>query len=302
MSRPSRRGEILERGSRVLLLGATGRLGRALGVELSLRGLEVFAPSRAACNLARLDDLGRLPWRQLRAVVNAAAWTDVDRAEDLATLAMTLNGHAPGEIAARCAKAGIPLVHFSTDYVFDGSSPRPYRPEDEPGPLNLYGETKLAGERAVSSAGGQHLIVRTGGLFAEAGPSFVSTIATVLLEGKEPRCADDTLVRPTSATLLARASVTMLLSGARGIHHVTGGGPPASWFEVAQVVAAQVRPDARVERCRLADLPRRAERPRFTVLDTSSAERVAGLFPSWRGEVEAWCRSRASRLPRAIRA
>ena len=210
-------------------------------------------------------------------VVNCAAYTQVDKAEAERELAFAVNGIGAGTIAEACREHGCRLIHLSTDYVFSGTLGRPYREEDEPDPINVYGESKLDGERRVAAAGCGSLIVRVQSLFGARGPNFVRTISRVLAgEKPELRVVTDQVSSPTYTRHLASAIVTLLGEERGGIVHVRAGGE-CSWFEFAEAIAARVRPEVKVEPVTSEAFPRPARRPAYAVMDTAR-------FWEWTGE------------------
>jgi dTDP-4-dehydrorhamnose reductase len=181
---------------RILLTGVTGQVGAALRASLETLG-SVVAADRNLLDLSRPELLAAALDRTApELVVNRAAYTAVDRAEDERELAFRVNGEAPGVIARWAAGRGVPLVHFSTDYVFDGSGERPWREDDPTGPLSAYGASKLAGEDAIRSAGGPHLIIRTSWVCAAVGSNFLRTIARLTRERRELRIVADQVGAP----------------------------------------------------------------------------------------------------------
>ncbi|MDX2088889.1 MAG: dTDP-4-dehydrorhamnose reductase [Kofleriaceae bacterium] len=270
---------------RVLVTGGHGQLGRALvrrapvGDVLHAVGREVLDVTRPPTIARCLDELAP------DVVINAAAFTNVDLAETDHARAHAVNAAGAHEVARACAERGIRLIHVSTDYVFDGFATRPYREEDPVAPLNVYGASKAAGERAVRELGG--IIVRTAWLFGEGGPSFVHAIARRAAEQPVLRVVDDQWGSPTWADDLADA----LLGVARApspprVLHVCGD-EPASRYAFAQVIVEEARrlgPIActHVEPVQTGDFGAAARRPRYSVLDTSRA-RAAGLpIGAWR--------------------
>jgi dTDP-4-dehydrorhamnose reductase len=227
-------------------------------------------------------------------IVNPAAYTAVDRAEDERELAFTVNAESPGVMARWAAKRGVPLVQLSTDYVFDGSGERPWREHDPTGPLSVYGASKLAGEKAVQAASGIHLIVRTSWVYAATGNNFLRTIARLARERAELRVVDDQVGAPTSAALIAdilarivAGDVTKIVSGftaAGGITHVAASGC-TSWCGFATAIVEGLRArgeDIRTERVipiRTEEYPTKAVRPRNSRLDLTCLREVFGVTP-----------------------
>lgn len=273
-----------------LVLGAGGALGRALARELAVRALPFVALDRAACDVSVDDVVARALDRVRPAVVyNAAAYTAVDAAEADLVGAMELNAHAPGRIARRCAETGIALVHYSTDFVFDGAVDRPYVETDEPHPLNVYGRSKLAGELAVRDAHPAALVLRTAWLYGDGGRNFPSRLASELRAGRVVRCERDRRGSPTWTGALARASVDVVGAGATGVLHAACSGP-TDWWTFASSLAGRIRADSRLVQVLAGDaLPRAARRPRNSAL---ASERWSGLgvdpMPTWEAAQDAY--------------
>jgi dTDP-4-dehydrorhamnose reductase len=270
----------------ILLIGAGGMLARAWSQLLQTRGLSFEAVDRQRLDLRRMGDLDELLTRRHAMVINCAGYTDVDGAEAHTETAMQINGHAPGELANRCAQTGSILVHYSTDYVFNGRAGRPYRIDDPIEPLNAYGRSKALGERLIRESGCQHLVVRTSWLYAPWGRNFVRTIARLVEARQEVRVVNDQVGRPTSAEHLAATSLTLAQRGAAGTFHVTDGGQ-CNWHELAAEVARLRGSTCRVLPCTTAEYPRPAARPAYSVLDLSRTEAVAGEMPPWRANLAA---------------
>jgi dTDP-4-dehydrorhamnose reductase len=254
---------------RLLVTGAGGMLGQ--DVVRAARGHEVVALARrdldvtdAAAVEAAIGDTAP------HAVVNCAAWTDVDGAESDPQGAHAVNAAGPNHLARTCAAGGARLVHVSTDYVFDGErtpDSEPYVESDQTGPRSAYGASKLAGEQAVAAAGGSHAIVRSSWLFGDGGSNFVTTMLQLGAERSEVTVVDDQIGCPTATVQLARALVDLAGSPAQGIFHVAGGGR-CSWYQLAVEVFRIAQRDCRVVPCTTADMPRPARRPAFSVLAT----------------------------------
>ncbi len=271
---------------RALVVGSAGQLGREL---VALLGPDVaWAGDRAELDVTDPAAVEALVERVRPDVVwNATAWNRVDAAEAEPDAAFAVNAHGPAHLARAARDASALLVHYSTDYVFDGASSRPYREDDPPHPLSVYGASKLEGERLVAAAGGAHLVVRTSGVLGRGGSeqkggSFVERIVAQARAGKPLRVVADQVFAPTSAVDLAAASVALVRSGARGLVHVTNAGS-CSWHELALAALAAAGLQAPVEPISLADLRLPARRPAYSVLDTARA-RALGLPPlrSWR--------------------
>jgi dTDP-4-dehydrorhamnose reductase len=293
---------------RVLLTGAFGQLGWALQ-----RGLapiaEVVPLSSAQCDITD----GAVVAAALReiapqVVVNAAAYTSVDRAESEPERAHAVNGSGPGILAAAAARAGAELVHYSTDYVFDGTLRRPYLETDATDPVSVYGASKLAGERAVLASPARAWILRTAWLFGWEGSNFPKTILRLAQEvraGERPalRVVDDQVGAPTYAEDLAAATAGLLLAHEQtepGLYHVSGAGQ-ASWYEVARVVLESVEVNGvAVEPISTSEYPTPARRPAYAVLDNGKWT-AAGRphLRDWRAAVAEWALARRGDPARA---
>ncbi len=214
-------------------------------------------------------------------VVNCAAWTNVDGAEDHEADAAEVNGAGAGYVAAAAAAAGAWTLHVSSDYVFDGSKRDPYLESDRTRPVSAYGRSKLAGELEVArQAPASYTIVRSSWLFGAGGPCFPATILRLAAERDELSVVDDQVGCPTFTAHLARALVALAEQRPIGILHVAGGGE-CSWFELAREVVAAARLGCEVKPCRTQDMPRPAPRPAYSVL-RSERSGVAPILPDWR--------------------
>ena len=282
---------------KLLVFGRTGQVAREI-CQLAKPGLEIMALGRdqadltdpAACAAA-------IASTDADAVINAAAYTAVDRAEEEEGLAHTVNAKAPGAMAQAAAAKGVPFLHVSTDYVFDGGGRKPWREEDPTGPLGAYGRTKLAGEQAVAAAGGVHVILRTAWVFAGHGSNFVATMLRVGKDRDRLTVVDDQRGGPTPARAIAAALVTMaegLTDGATGsektgIFHFAGQ-PAVSWCGFAREIFARTGWDQTPEIApiRTEDWPTPAARPANSVLDCSRVEQELGIeVPDWVTQLEA---------------
>lgn len=265
----------------VLVLGGDGMLGRAW--------IELIRRSGTACHCPTVDEIDLRdhasiervaigPWKT---VINCAAYTDVDGAESAEDLANQVNADGVEWLADACRRSGAMLVHYSTDYVFDGTASAPI-PSDAPRcPLGAYGRSKALGEERIESSGARHLIVRTSWLYAPWGKNFVLTIRRLLTEHPELRVVNDQRGRPTSAQHLAANTLGLLLHGAEGVWHLTDAGE-CSWFEFAQAIAALTPGAGKVVPCTTGEFPRPARRPAYSVLDISKSESLLGPIPRWR--------------------
>jgi dTDP-4-dehydrorhamnose reductase len=269
--------------SRILLFGGTGMLATALIPVLSERGHEVTPLGLEDVEL--LDPSSA--WRVVRkkrpdAVINAAAYTDVDGCEFAADLAMAVNGAAAGRIAEAAAELGCPLIHISTDYVFDGLGEAAYREDTPPSPRSRYGKSKLAGEKAVMAAGGTWTILRTAWLFGPGGNSFPRTIYRMARGGAELKVVVDQTGSPTYTFDLSSAVAQCLDRRTQGLYHVTNAGF-ATWHDVAVEVLRQAGIQSGVAKVTTGAFPRPAPRPRYSVLSNEKILRDAGVaLPDWR--------------------
>ncbi|WAW87804.1 dTDP-4-dehydrorhamnose reductase [Xanthomonas citri pv. malvacearum] len=282
-----------------LVIGANGQVGTELLRVLAPLGT-VVAASRSgqladglSCERIDLDELASLDLALNRVrsalVVNAAAYTAVDRAEQERDAAFRANAEAPGVIAQWCARADVPLVHYSTDYVFDGQGTRPYRPDDATAPLGVYGQSKLAGEQAVQAVGGRHLIFRTAWVYAAHGHNFLRTMLRVGAERDVLRVVADQIGTPTPAALIADITAHALRQPGEpsGLWHLTAAGQ-TTWHGFAEAIFAQARARGllartpRVEAIGTADYPTPATRPAYSRLDTHSLQDTFGVrLPDW---------------------
>lgn len=222
------------------------------------------------------------------AVINTAGYTRVDDAERDREQAWRVNAEAPGIIGRECVARGLGVVHFSTDYVFDGSAARPYRESDVPAPINVYGESKLAGELELDASGARSLIVRTQWLYGVAGTSFAATMWTRARAQLPTRVVNDQTGRPTSTASLAPAVWRLILADATGVYHVANRGS-ATWFDVAQRIFAAVGDINLLSPCATSEFPSAARRPAYSVLDTTKLEQQAGIWlPHWTEALDAW--------------
>ena len=284
---------------RVLLLGADGQLGTELRRSLAPLG-EVIAATRdgsireGRCEQADFSEPGTLPALVARVapdvVVNAAAHTAVDRAEQERELSFRINAEAPAALAAACRDRGVHFVHYSTDYVFDGRGTRPYREDDPTAPLGVYGESKLAGEEAVRASGADAMILRTAWVYASHSHNFLRTMLRMGAERDELRVVADQLGTPTPAALIADVTAhTLRHAPARsGTWHLTPSGQ-TNWHGFAEAifagaVARGLLPRApEVHAITTADYPTPAARPAYSVLDTSKLQRDFDIaLPDWR--------------------
>ena len=276
---------------KILIRGKTGQV--ALELQKHLSGLgELIVLGRNDLDLSKPEQIRA----QVRAhrpdlIINAAAHTAVDLAESEPELAFAINGIAPGVFAEEAAALGIPLIHYSTDYVFDGNKPAPYTEDDTPNPLGVYGKSKLAGERAIAATGAEHLILRTSWVYSTHGKNFLLTMQRLLQERPELRVVADQIGAPTWAGTIARSTRLLIErwqaaeAGAWGVYHLTAQGE-TSWFGFTQAIAehlsAQGKPCATLEPIPASAYPTPAARPQNSRLDCSRLEREWQVAqPTW---------------------
>lgn len=279
---------------RLLVTGKSGQVVSALIERGAVLGVDVIAVGRPEFDLADAEaGIAALAEAQPDVIVSAAAYTAVDKAESDQEAAQAINGTGPGVIAALAARLGVPVVHISTDYVFDGSNPAPYVENDPTNPLGVYGKTKLAGEEAVAAATPNHAILRTAWVYSPFGNNFLKTMLRVGAERPELRVVVDQVGNPTSALDIADAVIAVARNlherpgdaSLRGIFHVTGSGD-ASWadfaIEIFAVSSELGGPVARVARITTADYPTPARRPASSRLSTARLHQVHGVvMPAW---------------------
>ncbi len=280
----------------IALIGPGGMLGTEWARSL-LPGAVLL--SRPDFDLTNPAHLSRVP-DSARVVVNCAAYTDVDGAEHHEDEALELNGRAVARLAAHCKEIGALLVHYSTDYVFDGHGEAPYPVEHPRAPRSAYGRTKLAGEEALEASGCEFLCVRTSWLYAPHSKNFVKTIATLAAEKPRLKVVDDQRGRPTCAEQLVRTTHALIDAKARGFFHGCDSGE-CTWFEFAQAIAARVNPDCAVDPCSTEDFPRDAERPAYSVLDLTKTESITGRLPHWRDSLDRTLDTLLAQSPEAPR-
>lgn len=262
---------------RILLTGATGQVGWELRKSLAPLG-EVKFFDRFGLDLADIPPLiAAVRSLQPDVVVNAAAYTAVDKAESERDQAFAVNATAPRVLAEEAKRIGSLLVHYSTDYVFDGEKTAPYVEDDVPSPINVYGESKLAGEEAIRKSGCRHLILRTSWVYGPRGKNFYLTMLRIAKERPELRIVDDQIGAPTSSLAIARATTQLLPKGAEGLFHMTAGGA-TSWCGFARAILARAGIPTPVIAIRTEDYPTPAKRPRNSRLDCSRLLREHGVL------------------------
>jgi dTDP-4-dehydrorhamnose reductase len=280
---------------KILILGAGGQVGTELQRSFADAG-EVIAWNRLTADLSQPENLRHLIQElSPNIILNAAAYTAVDRAESEPELAMTINGDASRVLAEEAAKLNALLVHYSTDYVFDGTKQAPWVEADVPNPLSVYGNTKFAGERAIQNVGGRYLIFRTSWVYGPHGRNFLLTMLKLGRERDQLRIVDDQFGAPTSSSAIAdatRRAVDRALSGTvgtgaqcSGIYHLTCGGE-TTWCRFAQAIFAQQHASYKspeVVAISSSEFPTAAVRPKNSVLSNEKLKtKLSVELPDWR--------------------
>ena len=273
---------------RLLVFGKTGQVATELarrlpgGVTARFLGREEADLMDPAACAARVGDCD--------AVINAAAWTAVDRAEAEEAAATMVNGAAPAAMARACAAQGLPFLHISTDYVFDGSGDRPFRPEDPTGPLGAYGRSKLAGETGVRDSGARALILRTSWVVSAHGTNFVKTMLRLGREREALSVVADQIGGPTPAAAIADALIVAaraMVQGAPGGTHHFAGTPDTSWAGFAREIMARAGLGCAIHDIPTSAYPTPARRPPNSRLDCSALEQAFGIRrPDWRAGLD----------------
>lgn len=287
----------------ILLLGKNGQMGWELQRALLPIG-RVIAPDRAQLDLTRPDEI-RQTIRDLTPdiIVNAAGYTTVDKAEDEPALAMLINAAAPGTLAEEAKRIDALLVHYSTDYVFDGTRSTPYDEEDEPNPLNVYGKSKLAGEQAIVAAGCNHLILRASWIYSTRGTNFVLTMLRLARERRELSVVDDQVGSPSWAKSLALSTAEILSriqspASECGIYHLSAAGHATRLafarmiIDIAKQASNAQTQWAKINPTTTANYPLPAARPLFAATSKAKIERVFGVeMPTWQEQLQSFMKS-----------
>jgi dTDP-4-dehydrorhamnose reductase len=315
---------------RILLIGSNGQVGTELASLLPSLG-ELVALNRQELDLTKPTDIRRTI-QEVRPqwIVNAAAYTSVDQAETDAFTAQAVNEHAPAVIAEEAKQIGAALVHYSTDYVFDGSKKSPYGETDVPNPINVYGKTKLGGERAIQASGALHLIFRTEWVYATQGRNFLLTILRLATQKQELRIVADQIGSPATSQEIAAATVKIIsqlldreegvrsLATTGGIYHMTAEGE-TSWYEFAKAILEEVSSSTqsipwvnaatkgmpllteRIIPITTAEYPTPARRPAYSVLSTKRiCDRFSVRLPPWREQLHSLFTPDASEASRTL--
>ncbi len=286
---------------KILLTGVTGQVGWELQRTLMTLG-EVIAVGRSQLNLAQPNTIRSIIREvQPNLIINPAAYTNVDKAESEPELAMIINGIAPGVMAEEAKRLGAAIIHYSTDYVFDGIKTTPYTESDQPNPQNTYGKTKLAGEQAIASVGVPHLILRTSWLYGLRGKNFLLTMRKLAQEQEEIKVVNDQIGAPTWSRVIAEATAQILsqalqdvsgfLTDKGGIYHLTASGK-TNWYEFAQAIFTH---DIQHEQRKLEkliaitskDYCTAANRPAYSLLNSQKLTNTFGfILPDWQRSLE----------------
>jgi dTDP-4-dehydrorhamnose reductase len=275
---------------RLFVTGAAGMLGRRVVAEARDLGHDAVGSDIDDLDLTDAEAVRRrLADEAPAAVINCAAYTDVDGAESAEALATRVNAAAAGNVAAACAASGAFVVQLSTDYVFAGDATRPYVESDEPAPRTAYGRSKLGGERAVAASGAPFAIARTAWLYGAGGKNFVDTMLALAQTRDEVSVVADQRGCPTWTGHLAPALVEVAERRAEGVHHLCGAGE-CSWYELAVEVFHRAGVDCRVVPTTTEAFPRPAPRPAYSVLDSERSDAIA-LAP-WQDGVVGHLRER----------
>jgi dTDP-4-dehydrorhamnose reductase len=279
-------------GDRTLVIGAAGMLGRAVCAALDSDGLAYDAVDAVPDDDAGIgrfdlcadDDLAKIADGGWATVVNCAAWTDVDGAEEKEEAATVLNGHAVGALAGACREGGALCVHYSTDYVFDGNGSSPYPVDHAIDPINAYGRSKAVGERLLAESGAEHILIRTSWLYGPWGKNFVLTMRSLMQSRDVLKVVDDQRGRPTSVEQLARTTIGLVNAGARGTFHGSDGGE-CTWHGFASAIRDTLGLTTKIDPCTTDEFPRPAARPAYSVLDLSTTTAIVGEPIHWEDEL-----------------
>jgi dTDP-4-dehydrorhamnose reductase len=293
---------------KILLTGVTGQVGWELQRTLMTVG-EVITVGREQIDLTQPDAIHHtITTVKPDLIVNPAAYTAVDKAESEPELAMAINGIAPGIIAEAAKQVGASVIHYSTDYVFDGAQATPYTEEDQPNPQNIYGKTKLTGELAIASVGVPHLILRTSWVYSLRGKNFLLTMLRLAQEREEIRVVDDQIGAPTWSRMIAEVTAQILsqapghisdfITSHSGVYNLTASGK-TSWYGFSKAILAdnpqpsdacgglRLRKLQRLVAITTQEYPTAASRPAYSLLDNQKLTRTFGLvLPNWQRSLE----------------
>ena len=287
--------------ARILLLGKNGQVGSALEGVLSQHG-KVYAYDRAACNLSESSQIEAvIETAKPDIIVNAAAYTAVDQAENDEYACNLINASAPSALAKAAARHDALLVHYSTDYVFDGQQNSAYVETDAPNPVNAYGRSKLEGDRSIMMANGKHIILRVGWVYSETGKNFAKTILRLASERDRLTIVNDQFGAPTSASLIAKTTAAIVRryldnrggGFPYGLYHLAAAGR-ASWHDFALALVNEARRNdhplsaepQNIIAIPAEQYPTPARRPQSSVLNTTKLRETFGLpLPNWQADI-----------------
>jgi len=279
----------------ITLIGAGGMLATDLEQVLKSGGHEVRAITEQEVDITAAAAVAGLS-SKTEVLINCAAYTNVDGAESAIDMAYKVNADGAGNLARWCCAHNAKMIHISTDYVFDGTKTVPYTEADPECPLNVYGKSKLKGERLVRESGCRHLIIRTQSLFGRNGKNFVRTIMELMEKGIKPlKVVSDQTSCPTYTVHLAEAILHLLNKTEQGILNISSA-DSCSWFDFARAIAASVRPDYGITPVRSSEFPRPAKRPAYSVLGKVRYRAMTGLtMPDWRAGLQEYLNEGYSR-------
>ncbi|MEM9346371.1 MAG: dTDP-4-dehydrorhamnose reductase [Planctomycetota bacterium] len=264
----------------ILLIAPEGMLGTAWCRLLESKGIPYRTASLPEFDITDPNAIKKFVTPDIGVVINCCAYTNVDGAEESEDMATLVNGTGVGYLSEACCQAQALLVHYSTDYVFNGVASEPYKVDGPIEPCNAYGRSKAEGEKEIREHDCPHLILRTSWLYAPWANNFVKTIAKLAKEKESLMVVNDQRGRPTSAEHLAAASLRLIEEGARGTLHVTDGGE-CTWYDFAKMIAEHANPACKIEPCGSEQYPRPAVRPAYSVMDLGPTEAIIGAMPSW---------------------
>ena len=277
---------------KILVTGARGMLGRDVALAAENAGHDVAAVGRTELDVTDAEAVAqRIEAERPGAVINCAAWTDVDGSEEAEEQAMAVNGIGAGSVAAAAAAVSAKVVYVSSDYVFDGAKGAPYVETDQPAPLSAYGRTKLAGEEATAVANKRHFVVRSSWLFGIAGGNFVETMLRLADDHGEVLVVRDQVGSPTYTWHLAYGILRLIEGGAFGIHHMAAEGS-CSWYDFAREIFYQAEIECKVMSATTEMLGRPAPRPPFSAL--CSEREHAIRLPAWQDGLSAYLAQRSA--------
>jgi len=277
--------------TRILLTGSTGQVGWELHRSLIPLG-EIIAPNRKQFDLANPESLrSKIQEWKPDIIINPAAYTAVDQAEDEAELAFTINAVAPKVLAEEASRLKIPLIHYSTDYVFDGKKETPYAEQDAPNPLNVYGESKLAGENAIQKTTEQHLILRTSWVYSHRRNNFLTTMLKLFQEKEEIKVVDDQVGAPTSARILAETTASLFNNKnnqnnimLKGTYHLTAAGN-ITWYDFAKEIQIALDLNEKINIIPISskEYTTKAIRPSMSLLNNDKITTETSIIqPDWK--------------------